>query len=236
LLGLTLALAIGGVIVLALKPGHAQPAAWSTWRPSSGNVTKATQEIADHFSSRYHLNKSGAQLVAVYPSKPELTRYAKVSTVSTIAIHPTTQSQNFTRVFSASNTYQDQFCGFGDYCAIKGGKASVSRERLVRREALEMALYTFKYLPQVNSVIAYLPPPPGHPPSTLLLLERSGLRTQLEQPVTSTLPLAKPPLPENPDAAEAKRIDKLTLPLQYSYQYEPLSDGTVALLLAPSSV
>ena len=65
----------------------------------------------------------------------------------------------------------------------------------MRREALEMALYTFKYVPAVNAVIAYLPPPQGQPPSKLLYLERSNLADELHAPLAKTLPVDPPPLP-----------------------------------------
>ena len=54
-----------------------------------------------------------------------------------------------------------QLCGLGSECSIATGTRDRARERLVRREALELALYTFKYVPSVNAVIAYMPPPPA---------------------------------------------------------------------------
>ena len=51
-------------------------------------------------------------------------------------------------------------CGLGKNCSIEGGKASQTRGRLVRREALEAALYTFKFVPSVDSVLAFMPPAP----------------------------------------------------------------------------
>jgi hypothetical protein len=41
---------------------------------------------------------------------------------------------------------------------IKEGKPSKARNRLLRREALELALYSFRYLPDVSMVVALLPP------------------------------------------------------------------------------
>ncbi len=235
-LGAMLTAAMAGLVFLAHQPSPPSAAAWSSWRPSTGNVSKASQEIADHVARDYHLDAKGSQLVAVLPSVPELTRNTKVSRVSTIAIRPTAQSKTFSRVFDAGGAYQDQFCGLGDYCAVKGGTPSATRERLIRREALEVALYTFRYLPQVSSLIAFIPPPPGQPPSTILFLERSDFQSELSQPLTKTLPLANPPLPDTADTVEAAKIDRLTLPLRYTFQYEALADGTLALILAPSSV
>ena len=56
-------------------------------------------------------------------------------------------------------------CGLGQSCAIATGKASVERGTLVRREILELALYTFKYVGGVNHVIAFMPPARGKQPT-----------------------------------------------------------------------
>jgi len=231
-LGLVLAGAVAGVVIVALQPGRPKPPPWSSWRPTTSNESKAVQEISDHVSQAYRMNAAGSPLVQVLPSTPEVTRNTKVTSVSTIAIRTTPQAQTFSRIFTTGNAYQEQFCGLGDYCSIKGGTPSNTRARLVRREALEIALYTFKYVPQISSLIAYMPPPPGQVPSTLLLLERSDFSKELSEPIAKTLPLATPPLPAAPDKAEAARIDKLTLPLQYTFQYETITGGTIALILA----
>ena len=53
----------------------------------------------------------------------------------------------------------------GDKCSIGTGKPSEERTLLLRREALELALYTFRYAKDVKQVIAILPPPPKKDPS-----------------------------------------------------------------------
>ena len=51
-------------------------------------------------------------------------------------------------------------CGLGTSCAIAAGTPSLAGELLLRREALELALYTFRYIHGVDSVVAILPPVP----------------------------------------------------------------------------
>src|SRR5581483_10408740 len=51
--------------------------------------------------------------------------------------------------------------GRGSHCSIASGEATPTRGRLVRREALEVALYTFKFAPSIDSVAAFMPPAPG---------------------------------------------------------------------------
>ncbi len=50
--------------------------------------------------------------------------------------------------------------GLGDNGSIKGGTPSETRLKVIQREALELALYTFRYLPDAESVTVLLPPPP----------------------------------------------------------------------------
>ena len=50
--------------------------------------------------------------------------------------------------------------GLGPNGSIKGGTPSAARLQVIHREALELALYTFRYLPDVDMVVTLLPPPP----------------------------------------------------------------------------
>jgi hypothetical protein len=234
LLGAILAAAVTGLVLVALQPGPPKPVPWSSWRPASGSTDKVAKEITDHVSGKYRLNAAGDQLVAIIPGPPEVTHGTNVTSVSTIGIRASASSNNFSRILTTKGAVQEQFCGLGSSCSISHGTPSAARERLLRREALEIALYTFKYAPSVNAVIAYMPPPPGQSPSTLLYLERSNLRSQLDKPLASTLPLATPPLPSQPDPKESATIDKLTLPVEYGFQYQTLSNGTAAMILTPS--
>ena len=235
--GLAAVAVIAGValVVVLQQPSKPKPPPWSTWRPTSGSVTTMTKEIADHIAPKYKATGKGTQLVAVIPGSPEITKGTKETKVSTIGFLASASAQCCNRVISTKGNIQAQFCGLGTECSISAGKSTAPRERLVRREALEMALYTFKYVPGVNAVIAYLPPPAGQNPTSLLYLERSNLSKELHQPLKLTLPLDKPPLPAEQDAKEKATIDRLTLPVLYSFQVQALQDGTEALVLTPAA-
>jgi hypothetical protein len=194
-----------------------------------------TGEIISQISHQYKLNTSGDQLVVVFPSAPEVNENTTNYNVSTIGIRSTPTAQTLSRIVATSGMVQQQFCGLGPSCSISRGTATSERERLVRREALEIALYTFKFVPSINAVLTYMPPPPGQPPTTLLFLERSALSKQLSEPIRKTLPLATPPLPASPDSAESGTIDKLTLPVEYGFQYQLLPNKTQAIILTPNA-
>ena len=91
-------------------------------------------------------------------------------------------------------------------CSIASGQATEPRGRLVRREALEVALYTFKFVPSINSIVAFMPPPPGSTADDAPLpAEGRRSRSSSPQPLDKTLPLATPPLPTAPDPTEKPR-------------------------------
>jgi hypothetical protein len=225
--------AVATLVAYEVNPSLGSSTAWSDWQPAHGTTAKMTTEIADHVAREYKLNKKGAQLLAVVAGAPTVTSGTHKVAISHIAIRRSPQSDNGIQVVPSGRTWQMQLCGLGSQCSIASGQPSELRGRLVRREALEAALYTFKFIPTVDSVVAFMPPPPGQQQSTLLYLQKSQLTQQLDQPLRKTLPLAKPPLPTEPDTKEAATIDKLTLPAVYSYRLQQLQDASALLVLDP---
>ena len=105
----------------------------------------------------------------------------------------------------SGNTIAYNLCGIGGKdCAIWVGTPSTNRLLLLRREALELALYTFKYISGVENVVAILPPGrtvhdehadqelcrrptaqrPGKPIDLAVLFVRQELQPLLEQPLS----------------------------------------------------
>jgi hypothetical protein len=113
--------------------------------------------------------------------------------------------------------------GLGPKGALRGGKPSSERLLLLRREALELALYTFRYIDDVDLVVTLLPPvtvtptkpaakgtpaaaAPKPTKQTMALFFRPGdLEPQLEIPLAATIP-PKTPRPETLAESEARRI------------------------------
>ena len=74
-----------------------------------------------------------------------------------MAVRPSPASQ--LGVPLSGNTIAYNLCGIGGKnCAIGVGQPSTDRLLLLRREALELALYTFKYIGGTQNVVAILPP------------------------------------------------------------------------------
>jgi hypothetical protein len=201
---------------------------WSTWAPPSGSTTNVANAIARHVAAEYRLDDTGTKLLAVSAGPPT----SQKRSISALAVRATPGSRDRFDVHLTFGTWTYTLCGAGARCSIATGQPTTTRGRLVRREALEIALYTFKFAPEVSSLLIYVPPPPGAPPSYVLYFERSQLAEQLTQPLDKTLTLANPPLPTEPDNAEERPIDSLTLPHEFNYTVVTLA-GSTELLLTP---
>ena len=234
-LGIVLVAALIGLGVLATgSSGHGvSSAGWSTWKPANGTTAKMAKEIADHVAGEYHLNKKGTQLVAVVSGPPQVTNGTRKVTISNLAVKAAATTNKGIQIVPSGSMWTDQLCGLTPSCSIASGQPTELRGRLVRREALEVALYTFKFVPAIKSIVAFMPPPSGSTASTLLYLQRDNFAKQLSEPLSKTLPLVKPPLPTAPDNAEASTIDKLTLPAVYKYSLQQLQDTSALLVLNP---
>jgi hypothetical protein len=234
-LGVVFAAAVTGLIVLVIQPGHHAGPSWSTWKPTPGTTQKVAAQIADHVARRYRLGENLGQLVAVLSGKPEVTSGTQKISISVVAVRQAPQSNTGIQLNYTTKTENYTLCGLGAHCSIATGAATQERGRLVRREALEIALYTFKFAPAVDSIVTFMTPPPGQTTSQILFLRKGDLNDQLRQPLSKTLPLVTPPLPTASDTGEAPTIDKLTLPHIFTYSLTALQSGGAALILDPAA-
>lgn len=235
-LGIILVGSIAAFVVFALRPTISPTAAWSSWRPSGGGGTaKVAKEIADHVAPEYHLAK-GSQLVAVVPSPPAVTAGTQNVAINAVAVHSAATGNTDVTQLEPGKTEMYSFCGLGTHCSIATGQPSQTRGQLVRREALETALDTFKYISPIDSVIVFMPPNKNIPnQTTVLFFQRQNLADRLKQPLKTTLPLSKPPLPDELNRAEGPTIDALTLPSLYVSNLTQLQSGGALLILTPAT-
>lgn len=230
--------AIVALVVLLVEPGPAPASAWSSWQPSAESEDDRATEIARYVGARYRL-PSGTQLVAVQASP----LVVQDLPVSFIAIQSSPDGTRYTEenipVFTDASEKAVAYllCGLGESCSIPEGEPSVERQRLLRREALELALYTFRYVEGKDYVVAFMPPRPGDQPAYALFFQRSELEPLLERPLRATLPTDPPPLPDAISQLETAAIDELTLPRFYAFRFSQLQDGRAFLVLSdPASV
>jgi hypothetical protein len=242
-LGLILAASLGVLAYVTLRPDFNSEPQWSSWQPKQARLPLMAKEIADYVGPTYQFAKGG-QLLAIVPSPPAVTvgtQNVSIVAVSTPvkvgASHSVTQ-QNVTRL-EQGETEMYTLCGLGTQCAIASGKPSIARGRLVRRQGLEVALYTFKYIPAIKSVLVYMPPGPQEGPPTVLYFTRESLSGRLDIPLSQTL---KPATLANPHRVgkeapdEAALIDQLTLPNLFASGLVQLPASGALLVLSPLPV
>jgi hypothetical protein len=176
LLGITVA-------IVGMPPKHEGPP-WSPWKPTTDGVAGAAQ-IASHVAPNYR--DGGVQLVKVdandlsYKGVPLL-----------VALRTSAEEGGAIQIHGEKGVLY-QLCGLTPTCAIDHGKATVERGYLMRREALELALYSFRYL-DVKQVVVLIAPPPGKAQTIALYFQRDDVRAQLDRPLTSSL-VPQPPTP-----------------------------------------
>jgi hypothetical protein len=131
-------------------------------------------------------------------------------------------------------------CGRGAQCSIDEGQPSAARMDLLRREALELSLYTFKYDRDAESTIVFLPPnlgeakdDPADDTAIALFLRKKDFARELSMPVRNTLFSARPPAIGEIDRAEQQIVNRLTDQSMFQYQWGQAQTGGALLLLAP---
>jgi hypothetical protein len=150
-LGAIAAAAAAIAVAIVASPKPAPPVAWSSWHPVSGSDVDPAQQIADHVAPKYRLD-SGHQIVAVQGGPLSLGGQPAEVALRVSGSQPSLLPGNGV-IYS--------MCGTGASCSIGEGKPSAQRLLLLRREALELALYTFRYVGGVNQVVVTIPPPPS---------------------------------------------------------------------------
>jgi len=229
---------VGALVVLVGRGEPEPPPAWSEWQPTGSTERRAAQ-IADHVSDPYRL-PSGKPLVAVtYAGPPTVTGPDGATfQVRALAVEPDTTAgrAEVTDVdtFDARRTVMYTLCGLGQACSIPEGRPSIERGQLLRREALELALYSFTYLEGIESVLVLLPPRADGQAATAVFLEKSDLRAELSRPLAETLPSPLTPGVGEIPPEEQRVIDRTTRPRLYEYSYLQAQDGSPVMVLTPA--
>jgi len=229
--------AVGALVVLVSRGSPSPAPAWSSFQPT-GTADQRVAQIASRVGGKYHL-PSGDQLVTITAGSPSVTGPDGTSfRVNAIAVRPDTSrgqaDASDINAVNAAGTVMYQLCGLGNQCSIAQGKASTARLTLLRREALELALYTFKYVKGTDSVLALMPPRPDGKAATAVFLERSDVSSELNKPLSDTLSAPLTPGIGEVNAAELRVIDGVTRPRLYTYSYVQGQDGSPIMVLTPA--
>ena len=196
------------------------------------------REIATEIARQYR-GANGEQLVAVTAQPGEVSGLP----LQYIALRhgrnrPLTQGD--VSVVTPGETALFSFCGLaGDQNCALPGQATPERLMLLRRQAVELSFYTFKLLPEIQTVVSLLPPVPrgeGQPPQTFAVyFQRRHLQGMLGGELTSALP-EKPPFADGDlSPGEAETINRLTETRLFTSSFEQLPTQGVMLSLSPPS-
>jgi hypothetical protein len=149
--GVVIAAAAVAAIVIASggTPDEGLAKNWSSWQPEETSITAGPADIAAHVAPEYK-GADGKQLLNVTGGPLE---------VQSVKLGVLLQAQDTIHSFDGT-TVMYSLEGLGPNGSIKGGTPSTARQRLVRREALELALYTFRYMKDVDQVVTLLPSAP----------------------------------------------------------------------------
>jgi hypothetical protein len=243
------ALAIASLVVAVVVSGTVTRtsgggSAWSAWRPPDGGLAGA-QEIADYIAPYYRATPSDQLAIVTVVNLNNPANPLQV-------VVPASSSTGGLLPLPAGSTIVYNLCGVGgSNCSIGVGKPSSARLLLLKREALELALYTFRYINEAQTVVAILPP--GHtvvgctgicakpqakpvvkPVNLAVAFDRPELSAYLAQPLRTTLPEEIPPsVDQMQSAVEAPLVSVLTAHGLFSEKTQQGQDGSTVVTLSP---
>ena len=214
--------AVGAAIVLGSRGPHASRE-WSSWQPATRPELR-TKEIAAHVADAYQF-RPGERMVDVVTGPPPT-----VSVLTEIAIPAAGAGLGQdTTTYDASRARLFILCGTGKNCS----PAETVPGLLLRREALELALYTFEYVHDADSVVAFLPGTTREQPRNAIFFTRHDLAPELSHPLRTTLVQSRSPVSAAGTAAEAKRVAKLTDKHRFRFAIAQTQGGGGLLVLDP---
>jgi len=199
---------------------------WSAWRPSTQGLAGA-HEIALRVAPKYKA-ANGAELAAVQEHGPQV-QGLRLEAIGVRRLNQGGQIDPYIGLFHADKTLIYAFCGLQANCALEGD-STAEQERMLRREALELSLYAFRYLHGVDQVVSLVDSTKDGGTSAVFL-RKSELEPELKHPLRDTLPLGSPPPVNAKDSRESAVIDALTLTNTFPAHFESLPDGDAILVL-----
>jgi hypothetical protein len=210
LLAIGLAALAGIALFIALPGGGTDRGQrWSSWTPSEGG-TAGAQQIADHVGAQYKL-PDGHQIVNVGVTGLEIQGVPLA-----VAVREDPAQGGAIRVFDDGGVIF-HLCGLGPSCAIATGKPSTQRGLLLRREALELALYSFRYLSDVHQVVVFMPPAKGRTPSQALFFREGDVARELDRPLTASLSPRVPSVGNVTVSPDTPLVDQITAPKTFDF-------------------
>jgi hypothetical protein len=200
--------------------------AWSEYTPKGGEVFEKAQNMVNHVAPKYRHN---GVPIAVVQAQPLVYRSAPVDGIA-FSKPPLRQVGGWATEFEPSNrTMAYVFCGQARSCGLpEGGVENIGL--LLHRESLELALYTFKYWPDVSSIVTLLPPDRQLSPA--VFIRRRQVQQFLDRPLHATLPAHEELTPDSLTGAERRMLERVVLNNTFASRFEQAPNGRTVLLLS----
>jgi hypothetical protein len=195
--------------------------AWSKWQPHGTTLNSITENIARHVSAKYE--NLGVSALPV--SRNPIANEPPIVAVEFRSRFGTFQQPRSLALRLASRMWMYELCGQNSNCGITSGSGQLPRRLnyLVGKEMLELALYTLKYAPKLDSVLIVLP---GNDSSPAFYLRRETAAQALERPIEDTIPPGTDELQGKGTSLLARRLWLLN-----SSQIRQLPDTSIVLEL-----
>ena len=217
-----------GVLVLFgfLVSKDSSKQAWSDYTPKGSDVIDKAQNMVDHVAPKY---RYGGAPIAVVQAQPLLYRDAVVDGIA-FAKPPLRQVGGGSTGFESSDsTIAYVFCGQAQKCALPQSE-TLEVEPLLARESLELALYTFKYSPDVRSIVTLLPAEGNS--TAAVFLKRRHVEKFLDKPLAATLPRHNQLSAASLTSAERETISRVIVRNTFLSRFEQGPNGRPILLLS----
>lgn len=228
---------VAAFVVLAMREAPAAAEAWSTWEPT-GSETAMVRQIADRIPQAYR--QDGAQLVVSTASNLAVPAEQGEIPVEAVFVQPDTSlglaEEDDIATYDGTKVASYALCGLGnnEQCAITKGTPSTDRFTFLRRQALELSLYTLKYVDGVESVIVFMPPTAEGESNGAIFLTEDDVAEELRRPLSEVLTTQTPTV-GGLDEMEEGLVLRITEPRTYAFQVQAAPNGSPVLVLSPPS-
>lgn len=236
LLAIVVGAGVGAFVVLA-RSSPPEAEAWSAWQPT-GSRTAMLRQIADRIPKAY--TENGKQLTITTTKPLAVPTELGIIPVDWVFVrHDTSRGlaeEDDIDRHEGGDVVAFGICGLarGNTCMIPSGERLNERVNLLRRQALELSLYTLKYVDDVGSVLVFMPPNAKGETIGTIFLTREDVADELRRPLAETLPSRTPKL-GSLRAIEEGHVLRLTQTRTFGYQTELSPDGSMFLVLSPPS-
>ena len=221
---LLLVLVFGGVASLFtyLVVREDSPPAWSSFEPEGEGLARGAQ-IANHVAPNY---RNDGEQIALVEAQPPIVQNRVVDAIAIARDRIRPVGGGYRSFEPATRTLFYVFCSpVQQDCGLPN--ATPEHITLLQRESLELALYTFKYMDDIDAVVTLLPATGGQNPA--VYLRRRALTKQLEQPLQMTLPGRAPFTVTN--LTDKSAVEQHTLHRTFPAYFQPAANGGVMLRL-----